>query len=609
MARASEPDVYTETLAVFEQLGEPLTTTEVSDVLGVPRRTVYKRLGSLVDRGALQTKKVGAHARVWWLPGVASPERTAGAAAIDEGAFRAVFDEAFDAMILADDAGAWVEVNPAACDLFGRPREALLGESVASFTPPDYDVEAAWAEFLASDLDRGLYPFVRDDGEERLAEFAATPNIRPGIHLSILRDVTEREETAAELARLNHLNTVLRGIEQATTSANSTQGLADDVCRNLLESEYYLYATLCTTTADGTGFDPLAAVGAADIDESLDATGLSPLDATVAGRAVETETVQVRQVPQTTEPANEPLATLIDHGVRSFAAVPLVHHDVVRGVLVIAATHRGAFDQEERAILHELGATVANAVATLDERHDRLADERLVVTLHSEAVLGPLASLPDIDGATVTLDRAIALDEGIVSYYVLRGLPPEPVLAYLATLDLAVEPRLLDQVEGVSWLELRSADSPTATIAGEFGGRVTGATISDGVAEITVEVPPGTNVRALTSAFEQLAPDISLVAQEHHHRRDTPERRLLTVFGQRFTARQQTALELALYAGYFDWPRRTTAEQLAETMALHPSTLHYHLRTAERKLLTALFDVTEASAAAVDEANAADDST
>lgn len=113
--------------------------------------------------------------------------------------FRAVFEEAFDAMLIADDNSQYVDVNPAACDLFGLSREELLGRRIEEFADGDYDFEAAWSSFLESDKDRGEFPLVRADGEKRTVEFAATPNILPGRHLSVLRDVTERKETRKQL--------------------------------------------------------------------------------------------------------------------------------------------------------------------------------------------------------------------------------------------------------------------------------------------------------------------------------------------------------------------------------------------------------------------------
>ena len=60
--------LYEETLSVFEDTTEPLTTMEVADALGLDRRAVYERLANLADDDRLETKKVGASGRIWWLP-------------------------------------------------------------------------------------------------------------------------------------------------------------------------------------------------------------------------------------------------------------------------------------------------------------------------------------------------------------------------------------------------------------------------------------------------------------------------------------------------------------------------------------------------------------
>ncbi|MFB9806395.1 helix-turn-helix domain-containing protein [Haladaptatus pallidirubidus] len=46
----------------------------------------------------------------------------------------------------------------------------------------------------------------------------------------------------------------------------------------------------------------------------------------------------------------------------------------------------------------------------------------------------------------------------------------------------------------------------------------------------------------------------------------------------------------AYRSGYFDWPRESTGEQLAESLDIAAPTLHKHLRLAERKLLSTIFD-------------------
>ncbi|MFU8868456.1 bacterio-opsin activator domain-containing protein [Natronococcus sp.] len=68
MRSESLPDALRETLAVFDGTGEPRTTPEVAERLDLGRRSTYDRLDRLVERGRLETKKVGANARVWWRP-------------------------------------------------------------------------------------------------------------------------------------------------------------------------------------------------------------------------------------------------------------------------------------------------------------------------------------------------------------------------------------------------------------------------------------------------------------------------------------------------------------------------------------------------------------
>lgn len=58
-------------LAVFERRSDrakPLTASDVMDAVDCSRRTAHNKLGELVETGALETRKVGARSRVWWIP-------------------------------------------------------------------------------------------------------------------------------------------------------------------------------------------------------------------------------------------------------------------------------------------------------------------------------------------------------------------------------------------------------------------------------------------------------------------------------------------------------------------------------------------------------------
>ncbi|MDS0295823.1 PAS domain S-box protein [Halogeometricum luteum] len=106
--------------------------------------------------------------------------------------YAAAFAEAMDAIVVADDDGAYVDANRSACDLFGVSRDELLGMRVEDFADEGYETDDAWSEFLSAGQDRGMFSLRRPDGERRVVEYAATRDVVPGEHLSVLRDVTDR---------------------------------------------------------------------------------------------------------------------------------------------------------------------------------------------------------------------------------------------------------------------------------------------------------------------------------------------------------------------------------------------------------------------------------
>lgn len=63
---------------------------------------------------------------------------------------------------------------------------------------------------------------------------------------------------------------------------------------------------------------------------------------------------------------------------------------------------------------------------------------------------------------------------------------------------------------------------------------------------------------------------------------------MLTRYGDRtasLSPRQTEVIQAALEAGYFDWPRQTDAESLANSLDISHPTLLEHLRKAEKKLI------------------------
>ncbi len=116
---------------------------------------------------------------------------------------RAVFDSLLTALLVSDDTGRFIDSNPAASVLFGLTSTELRECSFATFTQLDRD---------------GLTVFTLRDGTRRTVEMGAKPNVLPGKHLWVLRDVSAR--VAAEEA-LSRATTELRSSRDALDEAQA----------------------------------------------------------------------------------------------------------------------------------------------------------------------------------------------------------------------------------------------------------------------------------------------------------------------------------------------------------------------------------------------------
>ena len=62
------PEAALDAFDARDDLARPLTASDVMEALDCSRRTAHNKLSTLVDRGTLRTRKVGARSRVWWVP-------------------------------------------------------------------------------------------------------------------------------------------------------------------------------------------------------------------------------------------------------------------------------------------------------------------------------------------------------------------------------------------------------------------------------------------------------------------------------------------------------------------------------------------------------------
>ncbi|TYR79797.1 PAS domain S-box protein [Priestia megaterium] len=114
--------------------------------------------------------------------------------------FRAIFEDAIEAILIWRHDGVIVNANPASSRTFELPLDQLIGSNLFSFINHNHSqVWAVYNEFLEKEEIREQLPFYMPNGEEKELEFTGKKGIIEGYNLTIFRNISERTKMEQEL--------------------------------------------------------------------------------------------------------------------------------------------------------------------------------------------------------------------------------------------------------------------------------------------------------------------------------------------------------------------------------------------------------------------------
>ena len=598
--------------------GTPVTTTEVAAEFDCTARTIYNKLDVLVNQGALETKKVGARGRVWWRPTEQSSDELYDAAHSlapsahsrlregqdsfqlsmenlgQENLYELIFNQTFHFIGVLEPDGTLIHANEAALSFGGLTREDVVGKPF--WETYWWQLSNGTQAQLRDAIDRAADgEFVRFEvevqGADRTAviDFSLRPvsNEHDDIVLIVPegRDISELKEREQQLQRVNRLNAVIRTIVQTVSRAKTREEIAQAVCDTLLEFDPYQSTVMGELSPPFDDFEPWTMAGDMEtyLDGILDQQS-PPLSEGPAAHAVRTGELHVQD-----DLADLPYdywQHLADtHGIQSYASVPLRHQGTVYGVLGVYADRTEAFDQEKRRILTELGDIIGYALYALERRE--VLDPTAELEFRSAEIARRCRTETDAD-FELALDSTVSLSDGRERHFwTVNGLSPQIVRNLVESgFPSASAFRLLKDVEESARFHLTATDQSIAAIFDTFDGELQTVTIKDDTATVIGSFPEMVDSTAVLQAIREQYPDIELVAQ----------RRLLTptylrqFIDEELTDRQQAALQLAYFGGYYERPRLKTGDDLAAELGISRQTFHYHLRQAEFTIFNQLFE-------------------
>lgn len=487
-----------------------------------------------------------------------------------------------DGVLILDESRRIVYCNPEAASVLDCDPSETMG------APVDRLIDTAAVDFDAPD---SLGELERDGRTYEVRTSPITDHHDRQIgHTLVLHNVTNRKQREQrlrqqrdELEQLDALNTVIREVNGALVGATTREEIEREVCERLVDSDSYAAAW----TGRGLIETDDSIEWTAAVDDrpaaATDGAGTSTAESTV-------ETVENHSEPS--EPELVPMPTADAPSEQgSWTTVPLVHERMIYGVLVLNTARPAAFGERELAVLDELGDIIGHAINAVENRKLLAAETVLELDLACSDRASFFVDASARTGCTFDLDGlAPAADGVLLVYQSVVGATPERIRELAADAPGITNTRLVSERDDGGLFEFAVADDSMIVPATSYGANVRSMRAESGQCRVVCDVPADTDVRCLVEQLRREFPETDLFAKRELNRSVATLDPFPDDGIDDLTDRQHETLEIAYRAGYFDWPRESTAEEVATSMEIAAPTLHRHLRKAQNKVLTEFLD-------------------
>ncbi|WP_436901752.1 bacterio-opsin activator domain-containing protein [Halovenus halobia] len=472
-------------------------------------------------------------------------------------------------------------------DFVDRPVSAVFPESIENTVPAAFDHSPPEPREVEE-----YYPAL-----ERWLDISVVPSAESVT--VYLQDVTDRhrdqqriEQLRGDIDRLTITNTLISDILGELVDASTRTEIAKTICDRLGGTDIYEFAWVGERDPGSDNLQIQASAGTPGrtftaLSDSLETGTRLPEQ-----RAIETAAPVIVQplggdesVPETVRRA------AFADGLQSLLAIPLTYGSNVYGVVGIYAPEQDAFSERERASFETVGEMAGFAINASRQRSLIRSDSVVELTLELTDSDAPLVSVATTTDSRLILDGVVGQSGDLYCYLRVEG-EPEAVVDELETIPGARDSRVLGAHDTGGSLEVDLTPETPLGILSAQGVTITYAEYENGRGEATIELSPETDVRRVAGAITQEY-DAQVLAKRRQERELTTPEGFRDALSDRLTDKQETALRTAFFADYFESPRGSSAEEVAETLDITGPTLLHHLRASQRKLLAEFFETTD----------------
>jgi predicted DNA binding protein len=309
-------------------------------------------------------------------------------------------------------------------------------------------------------------------------------------------------------------------------------------------------------------------------------SALAPELAVPAVRAAVRDVADSRQGAETVRTDSPPRETAV-------TVAPIRPGKRKRSVLVASRDADVGSDAAVESRLETLGYLAGFALRTVRDEELLLGERRVELEFEvtGESCLAvPISSELDcyceVQHATLTGDGEHLL-------FVRVDHPDLETAAEVTSgVDSVTDCRVVDSGDAGCVLEVTKTESSARTLM-NVGATVLEASAADSVGRLVIELPPSVDPEDVVDEYVSRTDSAHLVAQRTVDEPIEVPTAAGDVLESRLTDKQRTAVSTAYHAGYFDWPRKSTAEDVASSLSVSSPTFQQHLRRALHKILDA----------------------
>lgn len=457
-------------------------------------------------------------------------------------------------------------------EIFPKSAAGTLRDAFTGGAPTAQSFEEYYPQierWLAVDIHVGedVFVYVRDRTEHRETERAV-------------------EQLEQRLERVQRIDTLIVAVLQRLLDTSDRTEVGRTVCQHLGGSNPYMFAWVGDRNFPEDRLRIVSTGGSApDLRDEIEAS-LGETNALPGQNAVEAGETRLLEAIATDESIPQGVRkAAFGNGLQSCLAVPLAYQGTVYGVVSVYSGQEDGFSEQERVGLETLGSVAGFAIKAIRQEDLLVADSVTEVTVEIRDKTVPFVSAARQADQSLSLDGVVPRGDGSVICYVA---PSEPD---------GLDKVLADHEAVTDSQRIRSEQDPLVqiTVAGEtpvaklsrWGAKIRSGEYTNDSAQLVVEIPPDGDVRRMIEAVDETVSETTLIAKEQTTRNPESVEAFRDTLGEQLTDRQRTVLRAAYLSDYFESPRGSTSEEVAEALDITGPTVLYHLRRAQEKLIEA----------------------